>query len=68
MTRSLQFKNRKLVVEEAFRDGTAMVSVYDICTVTQKLLEKGADFKVEALKNGIFMVTILRVESEKKTA
>ena len=68
MSRNLQWKNRRLVVDEIIHDGTGMVSVYDICTVTQKLLEKGVDFKVEALKNGIFMITVMRVNVEQKTA
>ena len=68
MTRKFNLKNRKLIVEEAMRDGTAMVAIYDIADVCNTLLNKGVDFKVETLKNGIFMITVLRVNVEQKTA
>ena len=59
----LNYVNRKKLVEEATRNGTAMVSVYDISAVVTKLLEKGVDFKVDTLNNQIYMVTVTRMAS-----
>lgn len=68
MSRNLKMKNRKLVVEEILHDGTGMVAIYDIAAVIDMLLAKGADFKVEALKNAIYMVTVTRTNVEQKIA
>lgn len=68
MTRKWNIKNRKLIVEELLHDGTAMCSIYDVSEITNKLLEKGVDFKLESLKNGIYMITVMRINVEQKTA
>lgn len=68
MSRKWNLKNRKLIVEEALRDGTAMCAIYDIADICNTLLMKGVDYKVETLKNGIFMITVLRINVEQKTA
>lgn len=56
------------VVKDAINNGSAMVSMYDLSYVVTALLNKGADFKVEALNNGIYMVSVLRIKEQQKTA
>lgn len=68
MNRKWNVKNRRLIVEELLHDGTAMCAIYDVAEITNKLLEKGVDFKLESLKNGIYMITVMRINVEQKTA
>lgn len=63
-SKKVQKENRQLVVSELLKDGTAMVSLYDVRDIVDTLLIKGVEFKVEKLKNGIFMITVLRLPVE----
>ena len=55
-------------VKDAMNNGSAMVSAYDLNYVVNSLINKGADFKLESLNNGIYMISVIRVKEMQKTA